>query len=785
MRNKIIFCLLVLVLPYTYLPAQTSLTQRLRGRVIDPVLQSPLAGATVTLFSSGKTVITDNDGQFVFDAVSLGQQRLRVSYIGCRDALLENIQVVAGKETVLNISLEREAVLQQEVVVKAGSKKNKPLNEMSAVSARAFTVEETQKFAAAVNDPLRMATGFAGVVAADDGNNDIVIRGNAPTGLLWRMEGIDVPNPNHFSNAGSSGGGISILSSQLLSNSDFITGAFAAEYGNALSGVFDLRLRKGNDEKREYALQAGLLGLNASAEGPFSKGYKGSFLVNYRYSTLALLSGIGVDIVGGSTNFQDLSYNINLPTRKAGTFTLFGFTGLSSQNIKPERDSSKWDSEEDRRPGKFRSNTSANGITHSILLGAKTNLKSALAISYNEVGYEENYIERDLSLTPYYKDNYKTTKLTASSTLNHRFDNKNILRAGLIGNLIYFNYYQRSKENDDPYAPLREVINASGQTQTIQAFAQWQYRPVNYLSFNLGLHYLQLLYNNSRSLEPRASVKWDVSRRSSIALGYGLHSQVQALGVYYAQVPGTTGADQYPNRNLSFTKAHHIVLSHSLLLARDLRLKTEIYYQYLFNVPVSTSDTNSFSTLNIQGEYVTDPLVNKGKGRNYGIELSLERYLSNNLYYMINYSLYQSKYTASDGIERNTRFNGGYVSSIVAGKDFIVPGKPKSYGVNIKTIIAGGLRTTPIDAERSRQSGYTIYKKREAFSLQNDPYFRTDIGVSMKWNRARHTSTLSLDIQNVTNRLNIYSQSYDRQKGAIVTNYQNGFIPVLNYKVEF
>jgi len=125
---------------------------------------------------------------------------------------------------------------------------------MSAVSARAFTVEETQKYPAAINDPLRMATNFAGVASLDDGMNQIVIRGNSPTGLLWRMEGIDIPNPNHFAAKGSSGGGISILSSQLLSNSDFITGAFAADYGNALSGVFDLNLRKGNNEKRETTL---------------------------------------------------------------------------------------------------------------------------------------------------------------------------------------------------------------------------------------------------------------------------------------------------------------------------------------------------------------------------------------------------------------------------------------------------------------------------------------------------------------------------------------------------
>ena len=182
---------------------------------------------------------------------------------------MDNVEVISGKEKVITHALEPIIKAQQEVVVTADSKRNKALNDFSAVSARAFTVEETQKYAAAVNDPLRMATGFPGVVAANDGNNDIVIRGNSPAGLLWRMEGIEIPNPNHFSSVNSSGGGISILSAQLLANSDFVTGAFAAEYGNALSGVFDLKLRKGNNELKEYTVQAGLLGLNLAAEGPF------------------------------------------------------------------------------------------------------------------------------------------------------------------------------------------------------------------------------------------------------------------------------------------------------------------------------------------------------------------------------------------------------------------------------------------------------------------------------------------------------------------------------------
>lgn len=782
MKNKKTQLLILTIILLKSLQANAQFTQTIRGTVTDQLLQTPIAGASVVLEGRNQTVITDSAGNFRFTKVGTGLEQLSVSCVGYNDAKIYNITVISGKETILNIAMELNIKSQKEVVVKASTKKNKPLNDMSVVSARAFTVEETQKYAAAVNDPLRMATNFAGVVSAYDGNNDIVIRGNAPTGLLWRMEGVDIPNPNHFSSAGSSGGGISILSAQLLSNSDFITGAFAAEYGNALSGVFDLKLRKGNNERSEYSLQAGFLGLNGSAEGPFSSKYKGSYLVNYRYSTLQLLGKLGVDIGTAATNFQDLSYNIYLPAKKLGTFTIFGFGGLSDQDAKPETDSSKWEGEADRYGGKFISNTGMSGITHSIALGARTNLRSAISYSYNETGYNETYVGTKDSIANTYKDDYKTKKYVFNTTLNHQFNNKHSLRAGAIVNLIDFKYYQKSRENVN--APLKEVINTTGNTQTLQAFAQWRYKATNALSFTAGLHYLELMYNKTSSIEPRAAVKWEVNNKNTLAFGYGLHSQVQALGVYFAQQE-VDGVITNPNKDLKLTQSQHFVFSYSHLLQPNLRIKTEIYYQHLFNVPVSTSDSNTFSTLNIQSEYVTDPLNNKGKGRNYGIEISLEKYLSNNFYYMFSNSLYQSKYTASDGKERNTRYNGNYVSNFIAGKEFIRGNNRRVFGANIKLVAAGGFRRTPIDLEKSQEQGYTIYKDAAAFSEQNPAYFRTDIRLSMRWNRKHLTSTLSLDIQNITNRKNVDNQYYDPYKGKMVTAYQVGLIPILNYKVEF
>ncbi|MGC4102677.1 carboxypeptidase regulatory-like domain-containing protein [Ferruginibacter sp.] len=771
------------ILCFLFVNAHAQYKQPLRGTVTDQVLQKPLAHATVTLKETGKTVTTDEEGAFRFDALQVGLYHLTISHTGFKEAALENITVNAGKETVLTIALETAIVAETEVVIRSNSKKNKPLNDMSAVSARAFTVEETQKYAAAVNDPLRMAAAFPGVLAADDGNNSIIIRGNSPTGLLWKMEGMDIPNPNHFSSAGNSGGGISILSSQLLANSDFVTAAFASEYGNALSGVFDLKLRRGNNEKNEYTLQAGVLGLNAAAEGPFSKNYKGSYLINYRYSTLQLLNKVGILPDNASTNFQDLSYNIYLPTKKLGTFTILGFGGLSSDEAIAKYDSSKWENWDDRHPYSFTANTYFSGITHTISLGTNATLKSGIGMSYTKNSYDEDLIKSDYSRVKSYKENYINKKKTANTTLNYRFSNKLNLRTGVIVNLLDFNYYQRSAEHAGE--PLQERINSKGNTSTGQLFAQLQYKPTDKLVLNAGLHYLHLALNNTSSVEPRMSLKYTLGNKSSVALGYGLHSQVQVMGVYLAQLEDGAGNVYSPNKNLGLNKAHHYVISYNYRLAKNVQLKTELYYQQLFNVPVSTKAGSTFSTLNIIDGYVLEPMVNKGKGKNYGAEISLERYLHNNAYLTLTNSFYQSKYTALDGIERNTRFNGNHITTLIAGKDFVNRHKHRTIGLNIKTIYAGGLRTTPIDYAASLAAGYGVYKDAEAFSIKNPAYFRTDIRVSIKWNKKYMTSTLSLDIQNITNRLNVYNQSYDETQNKIVTNYQTGLLPILNYKVEF
>lgn len=760
-------------------------TQTLKGTVLDKAVKTPLIGATVVLLGTDPVVgaMTDADGRFRLPAVPVGKHTLRITYLGYKEIVVPNVTVNSGKETELTLELEEDLLVAQEVVIRARVEKQKPLNELSTVSTRTFSVEETQRFAAAVNDPARMASAYAGVAVGDDGNNVIVIRGNAPNGLLWRMEGVDIPNPNHFSAVGTSGGGISILSAQLLSNSDFLTGAFAAEYGNALSGVFDLKLRKGNSEKREYTLQAGVLGFDAAAEGPFKLGGQtGSYLVNYRYSTLSIIGKLGVNIGDAVTNFQDLSFNIWMPAGKLGQFTLFGMGGLSNQDFQGKPDSLLWQENGDEQYGwNFKANTGVAGLTHSLVLNDNTYLKTVVAFSGTQNGNQTDEYQKDYSLRRLFDGNYRQTKTTISSTVTHKFNARHLLRAGAYVNLLNYRFGQ--KEWDDDAERLVEQLNNTGSATSLDAFAQWQYRATERLTLNAGAHGIYFFLNNTYSIEPRAAVKYAFSEGQSLSLGYGLHGQMQPLGVYFIK----NEVNELPNRELGFTKAHHLVLSYDQSLPGNWHVKPELYYQSLFNVPISRDEQDAFSMLNVPDGFVGEMLTNRGKGRNYGVELTLEKFLSNGFYFLLSGSLFQSEYQGSDGVWRGTRFNTNYVSSLVSGKEWNWNRRHKNrtFGVNLKLTWMGGHRDTPIDLASSIAQDKTVYFEDRAFEEQMPYYLRLDTGVRLKRNYKHLTTTLALDIQNTTNRENIFGRYYDKKSKTIKYWYQAPLIPILSYRVEF
>lgn len=757
--------------------------QNIRGNVMDKTLMTPIAGAKVML--DGDTTLvaySDSSGQFEILNVVVGRHSVLVKHYAYADAYLPDVLLNSGKELLLNIQMEEKVKEFSTYRYKAKVNKIKPINDYSVVSARTFSVEETQKFAAAINDPGRMATSFAGVIGADDGNNTIVIRGNSPSGMLWRMEGIDIPGPNHFSSFNGSGGGISILSAQLLGNSDFMTGAFPAEYGNALSGVFDLKLRKGNSKKREYTLQAGFLGLDLATEGPLSK-KGGSYLINYRYSTLGLIQKLGVVITGSTTLFQDLSYNIVLPRTKFGTFSFFGFGGLSNQFQNAVKDSSKWKTMFDRYNFIYTTNTAASGMTHTLPIGKNTTLRNVLLYSINTIKDRGEYYENDYIHTyTHWRNALNNQKIALNSSVNHKFSPKLSLRAGLI-----LNHWLYSAENKELDSLKRLVTNMDnkGVTDYGQAYAQFKMKVSRKLQVFAGFHGMYLALNKTYSVEPRFSLRYELKPKHTLSFGYGTHAQLQMPAVYFAEYVDANGQTVYPNKSLGMSKARHYVAGYEYVVNANTRLKLETYYQHLFDIPVSQDPSSTYSLLNNSFGPVIIPLENTGKGENIGLEFTAERFLNKGYYYLLSASVYNSRYQTKSGKWFDTRFNGRHALSLTAGKEIKLRGDKRLLGLNFKTLWYGGFRQTPIDIEKSRQYKMAIEDEDKAYSISMSDYFRADIKISYRINHKRYNSIWSLDVQNASNRKNVGGQYFDLESETTKTWYQTPLIPVLSYKIEF
>lgn len=764
-------------------------TSTLKGTVVDKDSRQPLYGANVSIVCTPPIpgMQTDEKGAFLFRNVPSRRVSLKVTYLGYEDVYIGQILISTGKETSVNIEMQEKVTNMKEVVVNAGKDKSRPDNTFATVSARSFTVEDTKRFAATQDDPARMVQSFAGVVSAGDDNNAIVVRGNSPRGLLWRMEGIEIPNPNHFAGSeGSTGGGVSILSANMLSKTDFYTGAFPAQFGNATSGVIDLNLRPGNPDKREYAIQVGVLGLEAALEGPFSKKYKGSYLVNYRYSTLEIFSLIGLNIAGNQVpKYQDLSFNFTFPTNHIGTFTLFGIGGMSSLGNTATGDSTKWKSYSDRTEDKLGQKIGVIGLTHNILFNdKKTLLKTVFSVNATNNVSGEDTVNNQFVRAPLANNSFNYIYVRVGSYLNRKIDVKNTVRVGIEYQNINYNLYQDGI--NDTTGVYSNQLNSKGSTFLLQGYYQWKYRANDKFNVISGLHFTYGGINQKFYVEPRLSAEYRINQKMSLTAGAGLHSKMDAVSTYTAQLaPGSTN---YPdqNRHLDFSRSFHIVAGYNYSFFRDFRVKVEAYYQYLFSIPVGTGVNGYFSVINLNDGFVNVPLQATGVGYNYGIELTVEKFFSNNYYFMYTFSGFDSKYKATDGVWRNTAYNSNYVMNLLGGKEFVV-GKRKinRIGVNAKILWRGGTRDTPIDLARSEAAGTTVYNTSQTNATRLPDYFRVDFGVNFRRNKKKYSWVIGVDIQNVINRLNVAYAQYDKDSHTVVYKKNLGIIPVLSYKVQF
>ncbi|TRX57561.1 TonB-dependent receptor [Fulvivirga sp. M361] len=760
----------------------TDLRQTVRGRIVDGDTQAPIVGASVFVAGTEplQGVNTDLNGYFRIENVRVGRKTIRIDHIGYESMVLPEILIGSGRETVLNLELVESIMKMKEIVVEADGTDSAPLNELATISARSFTAEETRRYAVSVGDPARLASAYAGVSGGDDGTNELIIRGNTPRGLLWKLEGMEIPSPSHFSSEGASSGGISMLSTNVMGRSDFFTGAFPAEYGNALSGVFDIRLRKGNNEKTENTVQFGLLGLDLASEGPLKKGGQSSYLINYRYSTLAILSSMGINIQDETEKnvFQDLSLKVNVPTKKAGTFSVFGLGGLSKFTESIPR---AFDDLETYDLGVL-------GVNHLFPVGKKSFLKTTIGITGTQVDDNfTNFINTDSTFINH--SAFKKSYVNASTSLSKKFSARTFAETGVIYRRLSYDFFNRVENPfNEPEFQRINFFNQKGSSHTFQGYLTSRHRLTPRFLLVGGLHVFHFNFSDETSFEPRAGFQWNIRKNQVISGGFGVHSRLESLEYYLANIFTEGGPTGLRNSGLRSTKSRHYVLGYERSFRSNLRFKTEVYYQDLYDIPVLRGfEDDPFSTILVSEGFTNRALVNGGTGENYGIELSLEKSFSRGYYFIANGSIYEAKYTNQQGLTRNSRYNGNFGTNLLFGKEFKVGknGKNNIFGVNVKSTFSGNRRFVPLDLQSSIAEGQEVRITDRAYEERYPNYFRLDLQLSLRKNKPNITSEWRLDIQNVTDRQNILETFYLRNTQDIGAAHQLGLIPVLSYRIEF
>lgn len=754
--------------------------QIIQGEIRDYRSHLPIDHVVVMADSSPENgAITDKEGKFTLKC-PVGRLTLSISHPGYQQRNII-LFLKPSKQEYLEIYLVPSVRSLEEVTIEATIDKSLTNNQLVYGSGRSFNTEEAFRYAGSLGDPARMVRAYAGVVPSNDTRNDIVIRGNSPSGLLWRIDDIEIPNPNHFANVGLTGSTVTLLNPNMMKNSDFLSGAFPAEYGNALSGVFDVKLKKGNADDHEFRFGTGWNGFELAAEGPFSKKRKiGSFITSYRYSFLDVLDKLGIN-VPILPKYQDLTSKLDFVVTEKLHLSVLGLLGESKITL-DERDNSKNTKPRITRTG---SDIALGGLTLTYRPNYKTSYKvnvtgstngsattiDTLNIKSNSSGkiLDDNARERRISFLAK-AENYALKN--NFFTLGFRFDD---YRVDFNQSLII-----------DRKTGLEQVLNQSGRRlRLLRLFMQDEYNFTKKMSVTAGLHYQWLDLNGSRAIEPRLGIRYYLTDKHRLGVAYGNHHQKQVSSLYFYERNFPRGA--MSNKNLDFSQANHFTISYEWKLNPFWRILTDAYYQSLRDIPVSSAKNSNYSALNAgSGFYFPqkENLVNQGRGRNLGWEFTLEKFFSNDYYLLFNSSIFRSEYATPNTDWTSTIFDLGFTANLAMGYEY--PVSPYFFlGFDSRSTLAGGRPFTPTDEAASIIAGKEILRNNAPFSARENNYFRTDLRLYYKTNGKKTYVKFAIDFQNLTNHKNVFSRRYDPEEKKYIFTYQQQFFPMYTFEILF
>ena len=690
--------------------------------------------------------ISNNKGECTFTNVPKGAWQL----IAYKNNRYTNFSIILNSDSTIVAFLNSKTISTQEVIIQA---KKEVLNSNQGVFT--LDIEKTKQYPASMDDPNRLISNSPSTTITDDNYNFIVVRGNTPTSLIYKVNGIEVPAPNHFATFGSTGGSLSMFKTDAISSLSLYTSAFSAEHGNALAGIFDLKLKDGNKDKRKLKIQVGVVGLGLNSDGPILKNNKHSYLVSYRYSSLGLLKAIDIQFDNTPLpTYQDFQYNINLQSKFWSMIKIWSLFGYNT-TVKKES---------------YVKTTTNYMFLQGINLCKNINCKLTLNIdalfATNTSKINEKYkTENNVNIG--YNENVFREQLTLTYQKNEKFNTS----FGFIHSLKNYKYGLNSVFINSKY-----IENTSDEVNVFQFYNNYNISLFKQFNTEFGVQSIYTTVINRISIDPRLKLKYNLNEKVEIGLSSGFYTKLEPIYIYNDQ-----------NKGLGYSKSKSINLGFNFKLTKSSNFKTEVYYEYLYQIPIGvygTGISSNSSYINIYSVSTGDTqLENNASGYNKGVEFLFEKYIDNEYFVMLNSSFFESKYRENDSdMWRNSRFNLRYNLNLVLGKTIQLNNKSK-LGISGRVSANGGQYFEAVNLVDSKKYYRTKYEKD--LTQRAAPYSKIDFQLSYLHNYEKCSIEYKLDIMNVLNTKNMLNQYYDIETGTIKNTYMLGLVPLLNINAMF
>jgi len=735
-----------LVIAFTYSSAMAQ-SGKIEGKILDAVSNEALPFVNIIIQNTSIGTTSDLEGNFTFTGVNPGFVTLQASFVGYEMGFSDEIQVTNAKTEYVEVKLTQKDTEINEVVIKASPFRK---TEESPVSLNRIGISEIETSPGSNRDLVKIIRSFPGVGSGASFRSDIIIRGGGPSESRFYLDGIEIPNINHFATQGASGGPVGILNADFISGVNFYSGAFPANRGNALSGVFEFTQKDGNKEKTRYRATLGASELSLTMDGPINENT--SYIVSARRSYLKFLFNIiGLPFLPTFNDYQ-LKVRTKLDPRNELTLVSIGSldqfalnTGI--KNPTPEQEF-------------ILSNVVVNEQWSYAIGGVYKHFRDN---SYQTVVLSRNMLN---NVSFKYPDNDETRPKTLdyqSQEIENKFRFENNTRVGSFkivfgANAEFARYNNQTQQqifangflNQIDYQTDLDIWKWGGFAQTSKSFLDKR------LILSAGVradanNYSKSMQNILKHISPRASLSYSLTDQLSLNLNSGRYFQLPSYTTLGFK--NLDGELINKENQLEYVTADHYIAGLEWLSGSNITTSIEGFYKNYMNYPFSVRDSLPLATKGADFGVVGDEEVTStGEGRAFGFEVLNRTKLENGLNLIFSYTFVNSQFKDLDGQYSPTSWDNKHIINLTASKQL-----KNNWTAGLKWRFLGGSPYTPYDLEYSSLrtawdvSGGPLLDYSQLNSQRFKPFHQLDMRIDKKLFFEKWSLMLYVDIQNVYN----------------------------------